>query len=307
MVQWTGFKTPLEAQIFDDASRGPLGAFRMLYAGTRTSFASFGALIIILALAFDPFVQLVISYDLTTRFQDSSEASTDSAGLIQIDPGDQKTVNAVNSAFWRDDFVWQTSECSTGICGWDSFKTFILENKCYQDRNWTLPSVCNLNITSEEAYRLNATGETHVRDCSVYNSKPYFPDSPLSIERNMSISAQLYPSYTVPNGATIDLEMPMHFSSITHNAINAWEIYDGLNESYPSGMEVSAPLVMVSTFQLSTEPDWTTALQVTTCEIGLSLHTYTLNSTKTSITPILTERRSLQQVIERRTCRTVKA
>ena len=53
-----------DLQTFKDASRGPLGSLSMLFA-TSIKFkplASIGAAIVILALAYDPFVQQVLQY-----------------------------------------------------------------------------------------------------------------------------------------------------------------------------------------------------------------------------------------------------
>jgi hypothetical protein len=52
-------------QIFDDASRGPLGAISLfLTAETASSVAAVGALITLAALVIDPFTQLVVTYPL---------------------------------------------------------------------------------------------------------------------------------------------------------------------------------------------------------------------------------------------------
>lgn len=42
-----------DLQVFDDASRGPLGALRLFAGQTRSSLALIGALILILSMAFD--------------------------------------------------------------------------------------------------------------------------------------------------------------------------------------------------------------------------------------------------------------
>lgn len=50
--------------VFDEASRGPLGSSKLLLRiHWRATLASIGALLTLLALAMDPFVQQVISYD----------------------------------------------------------------------------------------------------------------------------------------------------------------------------------------------------------------------------------------------------
>ena len=41
----------------DDAARGPLGSVTMILKNTILSVGSIGAVIVVLALAFDPFIQ----------------------------------------------------------------------------------------------------------------------------------------------------------------------------------------------------------------------------------------------------------
>ncbi|KAK3313568.1 hypothetical protein B0H66DRAFT_629496 [Apodospora peruviana] len=65
-------------ETFDQASRGPLDAAKLLF-GRRTvlSIASLGAVITILALAVDPFVQQVVGYTEKVSFVDSDEVRTE--------------------------------------------------------------------------------------------------------------------------------------------------------------------------------------------------------------------------------------
>lgn len=48
----------------DDAARGPLGSVTMLFSWTTMSLCSVGAIIVIVALTFDPFIQQVVNYPL---------------------------------------------------------------------------------------------------------------------------------------------------------------------------------------------------------------------------------------------------
>lgn len=66
-LKWTYFEQRphrlQDFEIFDGASRGPLGSLRLLWKINRRAFmASMGAIIVLFALAMDPFVQQVISY-----------------------------------------------------------------------------------------------------------------------------------------------------------------------------------------------------------------------------------------------------
>lgn len=51
-----------DIQIFDDASRGPLGALQLLMHTPRMSLTSFSALVIVLSFGMDPFTQQILSY-----------------------------------------------------------------------------------------------------------------------------------------------------------------------------------------------------------------------------------------------------
>ena len=51
-----------EVQIFDDASRGPLGALQLLFQAPRVTLAALGASIIIFTFAMDPFTQQILSF-----------------------------------------------------------------------------------------------------------------------------------------------------------------------------------------------------------------------------------------------------
>lgn len=64
-LKWNHFENPKrlsQLQVFDDASRGPWGALILLLKARMTSMASLGALITIIALAFEPFAQQVVEF-----------------------------------------------------------------------------------------------------------------------------------------------------------------------------------------------------------------------------------------------------
>ena len=67
-LKWTYFQRQprrlMDFDIFDSASKGPLGSAELLYhINWKTLVGSAGALITLLALAMDPFVQQVVSFD----------------------------------------------------------------------------------------------------------------------------------------------------------------------------------------------------------------------------------------------------
>jgi hypothetical protein len=63
-LKWLWFREPRtlqDIQLFDDASRGPFGAVRLMIR-TKTGLIVLGGLVAVLALALDPFSQIIVSY-----------------------------------------------------------------------------------------------------------------------------------------------------------------------------------------------------------------------------------------------------
>lgn len=82
-----GRRALIDLQFFDNASRGPLGAIRLLFNGkTVKSVASLCALITIVALAVDPFTQLTLTYPTIQVPIANSSASIGVALIYDLDP-----------------------------------------------------------------------------------------------------------------------------------------------------------------------------------------------------------------------------
>lgn len=62
------------AQIFDDASRGPLGALTMLIVLRHKTLASIGAMLMLLSLLFEPFAQQTITVGLRFPYKAMPES-----------------------------------------------------------------------------------------------------------------------------------------------------------------------------------------------------------------------------------------
>ena len=89
-----------DIQILDKSSRGPLGSLSMLLSKTVVSTNSMGAVIIMLALAFDPFFQQLVHYPLRPVPVLSNLASTKRALFISQRDGNSnfKLTSAGNTA-----------------------------------------------------------------------------------------------------------------------------------------------------------------------------------------------------------------
>lgn len=88
-LKWLHFSQPRplsELEVFDSASRGPLGSLVLLwYMRTRSFAVSVGAFVIVIALAMDPFAQQMISYELRPRSNDNMPSSLRAASSYAVD------------------------------------------------------------------------------------------------------------------------------------------------------------------------------------------------------------------------------
>ena len=81
-----------DLQLFDEASRGPFGAFRLLWnVNVRAYAASAGALFTMLALVLEPFTQQILSFP--PGFVDMKNGSTtvNTVRLVRPSPGEDVT------------------------------------------------------------------------------------------------------------------------------------------------------------------------------------------------------------------------
>lgn len=117
-------KRPLhDIQLFDGASRGPLGSIIILFGYKGLSLASLGAAITLLSLAFDPFIQQIIDYPLGEITRDSDLAVAKQAVGFEKDHdkfSNSQIRNSVNAGIWTDNFKVNTT-CPSGNCTWPSF------------------------------------------------------------------------------------------------------------------------------------------------------------------------------------------
>ena len=132
-MKWIWFREsrPLEdIQTFDDASRGPYGSVYMLFHHSFLSLASIGAVITILTLAFDPFVQQSITYPSSLVSTLSSDATVKQAvGYFDLDVSTAIRDQTINTALWSH-VLDQQPECITSNCSWPVFKSVSLCHQC---------------------------------------------------------------------------------------------------------------------------------------------------------------------------------
>ncbi|GME48376.1 putative acid phosphatase protein [Neofusicoccum parvum] len=184
-LKWIRFKTgraPLaDMEIFDEASRGTLGALKMLVKLRGGFTGSFGALVAIVAITLGPFSQQIATYRAritsspigATNFRALNytaalPGNTALEGFVPILPMKAATYNGL---FAENGKPWTSlpTNCQTGNCTWEPFETLAVCNQCvdmteYMSRycangtpedgnmtscGWSLPSGAVLNSSSE--------------------------------------------------------------------------------------------------------------------------------------------------------------
>jgi hypothetical protein len=113
----------------DDAARGTLGALFLLGHRTVLSICAVGAVIMIAALAFDPFIQQVISYPLGS--QGESIASTRQAFALQDTDGLANMRRDIYSGIYSVTSQYDRQPpCPSSNCTWSSFRSAGWWGKC---------------------------------------------------------------------------------------------------------------------------------------------------------------------------------
>lgn len=160
--KWCWFTSPRslrDIQSFDDASRGARGSIALLFSSRIRSSASIGAVIIVLTLAFDPFVQQVIKYKIRDIQDNASTATITKASIFSVDRDSGRYINALNAGIWSEGAELDFNPvCETGDCTWsafesvgwcskcnDSVSTIVLSGGCY-DSGHNEGSTCTLNF-----------------------------------------------------------------------------------------------------------------------------------------------------------------
>ncbi|CEL03697.1 hypothetical protein ASPCAL04843 [Aspergillus calidoustus] len=143
--------------LFDDASRGPLGSLLILFRYKSWSLVSLGALITVLSLAFDPFMQQLLSYPLREAPSDSALASVHQCTTYEPGPQDDFGLRkATNAGIWTDKFELDPM-CESGNCTWPAFSSVGICSVCEditplaQIKGCVLPFNASLVNTTQKA------------------------------------------------------------------------------------------------------------------------------------------------------------
>ncbi|KAK8083683.1 Carboxylic ester hydrolase [Apiospora saccharicola] len=144
-MKWIRFKeskVPLaDMETFDEASRGVLGAIKLLASRRGGLLGSAGALIAILTLAFSPFSQQIVTYEMRAvnhplnatipralNFTGALPGTTSPTGYVPVLPIKSAVYNGLFAENGRPAASLKF-DCPTGNCTWPEFETL---GVCYE-------------------------------------------------------------------------------------------------------------------------------------------------------------------------------
>lgn len=150
-AKWIWFssqqRTLSDIDLIDSVSRGPLGSFKILTQPAARSFISMGAIIVILSVAIDPFIQLTVGQKTGVKFENNSNVqiayakryskelfeigdSDDGAEAPMADLGMQSAV--LEGLSQPSSWISQQTQrsCLSGNCTWDTFTSLAICSGC---------------------------------------------------------------------------------------------------------------------------------------------------------------------------------
>ncbi|KAJ6000793.1 hypothetical protein N7481_001202 [Penicillium waksmanii] len=161
-LKWIWFQhreqSVLDMQSFDDASRGPLGALYLLFQHRGLSVASLGAIVTVLSMALDPFVQQILSYPVQQTPGSTTQATMPQALTFASNANYTFLEQSYNAALWNTDFAVNPT-CPSGNCTWPEFQSLGFCSKCqdvtdlatiYKCDQWTEPDVDDQQKLTDE-------------------------------------------------------------------------------------------------------------------------------------------------------------
>ncbi|KAK4896659.1 hypothetical protein LTR27_005579 [Elasticomyces elasticus] len=125
-----------DLQVFDDASRGPLGSLHLLWSvNTKATLACLGAIIMILALFMEPFTQQIIAPHFVVMIANNESASIAATNLYFADP---TIVPAELNVEYQSTILSALThraadapyKCPSGTCTWSEYSSLGICNSC---------------------------------------------------------------------------------------------------------------------------------------------------------------------------------
>ncbi|KAJ5361611.1 hypothetical protein N7541_002455 [Penicillium brevicompactum] len=178
-----------DMQLFDSASRGPMGSLIMTFQHRGASLVSLGGIVLVCALAIDPFMQQILVYPLrpTVIAIGTQRAAAKQAFNLIPDALGMNMQDVVFTGAWSHDFEVAPS-CPSGNCTWPAFKSIGMCSQC-EDVTSNATLRC-------DSLQLNAstTGDYNA-SCNIYNGNGQRGFFSVSVEQYGNISDSIYVSF----------------------------------------------------------------------------------------------------------------
>jgi len=137
----------VDMQVMDDASRGPLGAARVLASLTGGTMATLGAVTTVLMVAFSPFLQQLLTYPLheveQTHLSVWAPRNLNYTSFFANGDASLDLFKAIEAGLWSEPKLLEPT-CPTTRCEWDNFKSVGWCSKCTDLTDSAVLSDCNI-------------------------------------------------------------------------------------------------------------------------------------------------------------------
>ncbi|RDW72391.1 DUF3176 domain-containing protein [Aspergillus mulundensis] len=287
-------------QLFDSASRGPLGSLFIILDHKGQSLASLGALLMILALIYDPFVQQIITYP-TRETADTSDLSRALAkqafyvdpDLLSAEREDTDVANVVYTGVWTEssDYLQPRLTCSSGNCRWPTYRSVGMCSKC-EDITSTTTFECGANGPIEtpepEVTYEGCSNSTSHESCTSISTTTSLPtsytDCSITTSKRDSLNATLdFFLSTLPDGTPRrHLTVPEHivWSPYEYQIWPHNKTYVGIRD--PQFVAIHTELGLASNKTTGYSPlshlgDTLEVKRCTQCALALCLQTYDIS------------------------------
>ncbi|KAK5937970.1 hypothetical protein PMZ80_009559 [Knufia obscura] len=301
----------LDAELFDEASRGPLGAIKILGSSpARSPVTLLGALLILIALAFDPFVQQIVSYDTKLQYAQTNQAAMIQAQFPSMEIGMQienstALKTAINAGFFTTKFEWEPS-CSTGNCTWPDFQTITWCGRCEKDESWTQSGQCSLEFVADElsppSFQEEILTDILVydqylsRNCTYRSDKRYHTN-----EVNNTVDFRFHYSVNATDNGTARISEGLQIDWLKTRSVGLNDISWAIDETELKADGVSylsiddEPIVELSFFKFELQQDLTISMSASSCYLDICHQRHNLSVENGVVRPNLLEQERMKK------------
>lgn len=231
-LKWEYFKTPQQIRYmiaYDAASRGPWGCIRLVFSSHGSSIATFGALISVLVLVIDPFVQQLITYyPCDTTITNGTRASLPrsslyndrgrraGAGLYEISPNLR---TAIYSGLVTSNLLPSPVSCPTGNCTFDgTYATLGFYSECEdvsQELYMERTMIERINSDTKQPYNASAFITSLPSGSFAWTAgQEYSDDQPFTITNRLDDPSTFEVILAAISSAEPRLYTPAHYWSL---------------------------------------------------------------------------------------------